>query len=168
MDRLVHTNRQPGMDVRLLNVQNPWAELIKLGLKTEETRSQKLPISDNTRVLIVASKGVPSKATMDNAKGRLEACGRKDVADRLDTMNFSYQAVVAVVKFSKSIPPGRSISPWAVKENHSWVVSHCVPLSKPIQNVPGSLSMRYLHRLHKSNPGLHDRIVESLQNEELM
>jgi len=152
-------------DTRMLNVRSPWAGQIIDGLKDVENRPNELKMDPDAWVLLVNSGNQSSRKDVDRMNRIRKTIGKDPVRRPVDHK----QCIIGMVKFQGSFT-GTAMgesglqTPWYNGEpDKAWVVKHYWKLQHPIPRVPGSLSLRKLHNLNKTDPGLYDRILEQLE-----
>ena len=139
-------------NTRCVNVKQPWATLIALGLKDVENRSQRLPHNSDHEpycwVAIVASAVDPSKdarqwgALLRDVDRRVWWNGGYDAVD-LPTVPrekraYPSQSVVAMAKLACSAPKARGAafagkqSVWNNGDTYAWEVLEVHPLARPV------------------------------------
>lgn len=124
-------------DIRLLNIKQPWANVVVRGIKNVENRRKHIYSTLNFPtewVMIVASKSKPEKADLSSLQFKLDALHR---ADEMPT-HFALGAIVGMVKFVDSTTHSTSIW-YNGAPDIAWVIGDAISfVDRPIPNVVGS------------------------------
>lgn len=163
--------------VRMTNVKQPWASAILEFHKNYENRAAKLP--DCGWVLIVASKGVGSRAEWDeamaslrkkiNADERTSGATKMQFLTKLDDMephDFPRGGIVGAMWVRDSIPPfGIRVevgAPWRDMFRHAWEISKIIRFDTVIP-LKGCQSTHRFYRTHKDRDTINEALLDQLE-----
>ena len=147
-------------ELRLLNVRSPWAEEIVDGVKNVENRPNALVMNLDSWCLVVNSKNTATKKEIADLRRRRVASGLPPGS--YNNAKTPKGAIIGAVKFRGSYGAYEMPlqSTWYNGgSDKGWVVKQAYRFKKPVRNVKGSLSLRFLSRMPEEERG---RIVAEL------
>lgn len=150
-------------DVRMLNVRSPWADEIVDGVKNVENRPNDLMMNLDAWCLIVNSKNKATKNEIKDLRRRRLASGI--AAGSYDNENTPKGAIIGAVKFRGSFIAEEMpiVSPWYNGgSDKGWIIDRAYRFKRPVRNVKGSLSLRFLTRMPTEE---RERILSQLTSQ---
>ena len=142
----VEAENQDGSNVRMLNVRQPWASLLVLGIKDVENRAYALSVRYKLTLpvwlVIIASKNKVAPKDLRDARERMRVSG-----ERKPLPTIFPSGVVGVVRIVSCLCK-MSTSVWYNGDsNFAWYVDKYYALERPLSiRAPGSMTLLYIQR----------------------